>query len=132
MTKSKEPNHNVVSDNLLGLLRDAGAASSDFVDIILDTPSGGKYGGVDGRDTLLGILRSLVVLTGSDEAAVEWLFNSRGFTTIVGDDAYLALEYGDFWSLTVMKDWLHILESYRLDYPELIDAIFGGSLRSQE
>lgn len=128
MTKSTAPGRNVISDKLLELLREAGAPSSDFVDVILDTPGiGGRYGGVDGRSTLIGLMRSLVVLTGSEAAAVEWLFNSRGYTAVVGDDAYLALESGDFWSLTVMQDWLTILEKHRLDCPVLIDAVFGQS-----
>lgn len=124
MTKLTGPIHGVVSDNLLRLLR----ASADFVNVILDTPDiREQYGGVCGRDALLDILRSLVVLTGSDEAAVEWLFYSHGFTKVAGDDAYLALEYGDFWSLKLMKDWLHILEAHRTDCPDLIGAIFGKS-----
>jgi hypothetical protein len=128
MTKSTGPIHDGVSDHLLDLLRDAGSGSSDFVDVILDTPGiGGHFGGVDGRVTLIEIMRTLVVLTGSEEAAVEWLFNSRGYTKAVGDDAYLALENGDFWSLTVMEDWLKILLKHRLDCPVLIDAIFGQS-----
>lgn len=126
MTKSTGPIHDGVSDDLLELLRDTGSASSTFVDVILDTPGiGGRFGGVDGRATLIEIMRTLVVLTGSEKAAVEWLFNSCGYTAVVGDDAYLALESGDFWSLTVMEDWLHILEKHRLDCPLLIDAVFG-------
>jgi len=126
MTDLTGPIHDVVSDHLLDLLRDAASGSSNFVDVILDTPGiGGRFGGVDGRVTLIEIMRTLVVLTGSEEAAVEWLFNSRGYTEAVGDDAYLALEKGDFWSLTVMEDWLHILEKHRLDCPVLIDAVFG-------
>jgi hypothetical protein len=128
MTESTGPIHDVVSDHLLELLRDASSGSSDFVEVILDTPGiGGRFGGVDGRATLIEIMRTLVVLTGSEEAAVDWLFNSRGFTAAVGDDAYLALENGDFWSLTVMNDWLKILVKHRLDCSVLIDAVFGQS-----
>jgi hypothetical protein len=116
-----------VSEELLERLRDAGGGSS-FVDEILDTPGiGGQYGGVDGRAALIAIMRNLVILTGSEADAVSWLFHSRGYTPIAGSDAYLALENGDFWSLTVLDDWLKILVVHQADCPVLIDQIFRNS-----
>lgn len=116
-----------VSEELLERLRDAGGGSS-FVDEILDTPGiGGQYGGVDGRAALIAIMRNLVILTGSEADAVSWLFHSRGYTPLAGSDAYLALENGDFWSLTVLDDWLKILVTYQAECPMLIDRIFRDS-----
>ena len=124
MANREEASGDGVSEELLEQLRDAGGGSS-FVDEILDTPGiCGRYGGVDGRASLIAIMRSLIVLTGSEADAVSWLFHSRGYTPIAGSDAYLALENGDFWSLTVLEDWLQILVTYRDSCPLLIDAIF--------
>lgn len=98
------------------------------MDEILDTPGiGGQYGGVDGRAALIAIMRNLVILTGSEADAVSWLFHSRGYTPIAGSDAYLALENGDFWSLSVLDDWLKILAVHQADCPVLIDRIFRSS-----
>ena len=124
MADREEASGEGVSEELLERLRDAGGGSS-FVDEILDTPGiGGQYGGVDGRAALIAIMRNLVILTGSEADAVSWLFHSRSYIPIAGSDAYLALENGDFWSLTVLEDWLQILVTYRESCPLLIDAIF--------
>ena len=127
MAGREEASGGGVSEELLEQLRDAGGGSS-FVDEILDTPGiCGRYGGVDGRASLIAIIRSLIVLTGSEADAVSWLFHSRGYTPIAGSDAYLALENGDFWSLTVLDDWLKILVVHQADCPVLIDQIFRNS-----
>jgi len=126
MTEPAGSDRNDVSANLLASFRNVASYSSTLVDDVLDAPgSDGRYVGTDGKGILIDILRCLIVLTGSEEGAVEWLFDSRGYTVVTGGDAYVPLESGDIWSLMVMLDWLQILERHRLACPALIDAVFG-------
>jgi len=129
MIRSSSPIRDGNSADVLALFHDV-AKSWTCADTVFEgTGIAGQYGGVDGQEALILILRSLTVLTGSEEAAVEWLFNSRGYAKVVGNDACLGLENGDFWSLNVMQEWLQVLEAHRLTCPLLIDAIFGASDR---
>ena len=123
MADREEASGDGVSEQLLELLRDAGGGSS-FVDEILDTPGVYEgYGGVDGRASLIAIMRCLVVLTGSEAGAVSWLFHSRGAPRS-REVMHISPWRMATWSLTVLEDWLQILVTYRGSCPLLIDAIF--------
>lgn len=114
-----------ISEGLVELLRETGLHSSDFIDQILGTSTTeGTYHGVDGKEALLCIMQSLLMLCGSEEAAVDWLFHSVSYQQINGNYPYLALENGDFWSLTVLQDWLQIIVRHRASCPDLIAEIF--------
>lgn len=124
-----EPDRPGVSPEMLERLRDTAAGYTDCFDIILDTPGiGGRYGGVDGREMLISLLSSLIVLTGSEDDAVSWLFYSRGYKAAVGDDVCSNIVEGDFWTLAAIKEWLQVIEAHRDKCPDLIEAIF----RSQD
>lgn len=111
-----------VSDAMLDRLWREADNCSDFVDVMLHDP-GGRYG-VDARDILIELLGALIALTGSEDDAIGWLFNSRGYTEIVGDDAYLNLSEGDFWALVTLRDWLKVIEAHQATSPDLIQAVF--------
>lgn len=120
-----EPDRPVVSPEMLERLRDTAAGYTDCFDIILDTQGiGGRYGGVDGREMLINMLSSLIVLTGSEEDAVSWLFYSRGYKAVVGDDICSNVVEGNFWTLAAIQEWLQVIEAHRDKCPELIDTIF--------
>jgi hypothetical protein len=116
-----EPDRPVVSPEMLERLRDTAAGYTDCFDNILDTQGvSGRYGGVDGREMLINMLSSLIVLTGSEEDAVSWLFYSRGYKAVVGDDICSNVVEGNFWTLAALQ----VIEAHRDKCPELIDTIF--------
>lgn len=112
-----------VSDDMLERLRYAAASYSEFVDVMLDEPHG-RYGGTEGRTTLINVLSLLIGLTGSEDAAIAWLFDSRGYTAVVGADVCLALAQGEFWTLATLGDWLQVIDAHQHLCPDLIRAVF--------
>jgi hypothetical protein len=119
MTHLKHP----VSEAMLNRLRDEAAGYSDFIGVILDDPNS-RYGGRDGREALIDILTQLIGLTGSEDNAIAWLFNSRGYTDIVEDDVCVSLAHGGFWTLETLRDWLKVIEAYQDLCPGLIEVVF--------
>lgn len=114
-------NHAVSEATLDRLWRQADG-SSDFVDVMLYDPDG-RYG-VDARDILIELLGALIALTGSEDDAIAWLFNSCGYTEVVGDDAWLNLSEGDFWALVTLRDWLKVIEAHQATCPGFVEAVF--------
>lgn len=112
-----------IDDAMLDRLRNEAAGYSDFVNVILDDHDS-QYGGADGRRVLIELLGSLIRLTGSENDAIAWLFNSRGYTKIVHDDVFLNLAEGDFWTLVTLRDWLRVIEAHQAICPELIEVVF--------
>ncbi len=118
MNQLKHP----VSHAMLERLRDEASAYSNFVDLILDDPTS-QYG-PDGKEVLVGILGLLIGLTGSENDAIAWLMNSRGYTDIIQSDVCVNLAHGDFWTLETLADWLLIIDTHRDLCPGLIEAVF--------
>lgn len=112
-----------IDDAMLDRLRNEAAGYSDFVNVILDDHDS-RYGGADGRRVLIELLGSLIRLTGSENDAIAWLFNSRGYTKIVHDDVFLNLAEGDFWTLVTLRDWLRVIEAHQAICPALIEVVF--------
>ncbi len=112
-----------IDDAMLDRLRNEAAGYSDFVNVILDDHDR-QYGGADGRRVLIELLGSLIRLTGSENDAIAWLFNSRGYTKIVHDDVFLNLAEGDFWTLVTLRDWLRVIEAHQAICPEFIEVVF--------
>lgn len=113
--------HPVVSEAMLDRLR--GQEEGYLLDHILDDADG-RYGGADGREALIVILGRLIVLTGSEDAAIKWLFDSRGYATVVKDDVCANLVDGSFWTLAMFSDWLKVIEAYRDTCPAFIEVVF--------
>ncbi len=112
-----------VSDAMLERLRLEMSHYANFVDLILDDPDS-RYGGEDGRTTLIEMLGLLIGLTGSEDDAIAWLINSRGFNDAVKDDVCAGLAHGDFWTLAAHADWLRVIDTNRDLCPALIEAVF--------
>lgn len=125
MAKNPKPKHQIVDDELLDLLCDTASHTSRFAaDILYDSNGHGRYGGPDGRETLLEIMQILISLCGSGEAAVDWLFRAERFNEVAGSLPCVVLENGDFWSLAAMLDWLKIIDHYKSECGPLIEGIF--------
>ncbi|MFZ3484889.1 hypothetical protein [Sphingomonas sp. 3-13AW] len=122
-----DPKH-PVSDAMLDRLRLEMSHYSNFVDLILGDPDS-RYGGEDGRMTLIEILGLLIGLTGSEDDAIAWIMNSGGYTDAVNDDVCVGLAHGGFWTLAAHCDWLQVIYTYRDLCPELIEILFrsGGT-----
>lgn len=97
----------------------------DFVSAVMaDTNSHRGYCGNDGREILASIMDLLVTLCGSEDAAAAWLFDDATFREITGNSADLSLAHGDFWSLSLMEDWLKVMAHFAPVYPQLIRSLF--------
>lgn len=112
-----------ISDATLERLRLEMSHYSNFVDLILDDPDN-RYGREDGRTTLIDMLGLLIGLTGSEDDAIAWLINSRGFNEAAKDDVCVGLAHGDFWTLAAHTDWLRVIDTYRDLCPALIETVF--------
>jgi len=112
-----------VSDAALERLRQEMSHYSDFVDVILDDPDN-RYGREDGRTTLVEMLGLLIGLTGSEDDAIAWLINSRGFNDATNDDVCVGVAHGNFWTLAAHTDWLRVIDTYRDLCPALIKTVF--------
>lgn len=112
-----------VSDAMLERLRQEMSHYSNCVDLILDDPDS-RWGGDDGRSTLMEMLGLLIGLTGSEDDAIAWLINSRGFNEATKDDVCVGLAHGDFWTLAAHTDWLRVIDTYRDLCPALIETVF--------
>lgn len=73
---------------------------------------------------LIEMLGLLIGLTGSEDDAIAWLINSRGFNDAVKDDVCVGLAHGDFWTLAAHGDWLKVIDTYRDQCPALIETVF--------
>lgn len=90
------------------------AFGADVVANMLEIPHDGNFAGAD-PDYLLvltEIMHILVRLCGDQRAAVLWLFDSSTYRTIAGNDPYYCLEQGSFWAMSVMKEWLEVIEKF--------------------
>jgi hypothetical protein len=98
---------------------------SDFVVQIMD-PRQDVYAGIDGRDTFLDMVSSLIIMTGSERGAIHWIFHPGGYTEVAKDDVCVNLAHGNFWTLSVYHDWLRVLEQNREICPDLIAECSRG------
>lgn len=125
--RAENANDDEVDMELLERLRDEIYGSPCFLDAFFDCDSiDGPYGGIDGRSELIGVLRCLVILCGSEEGAIWWLAHARTYREIAGSDPVLAIENGDFWSIATLHDWLKIIVHHQHSCQELIGHIFRG------
>ena len=62
---------------------------------------------------LSDIIHTLSNLCGSQQRGFEWLLGNESYRKVAGSYPFLALEYGGFWSMATMLDWLQIVELHR-------------------
>lgn len=80
----------------------------------------------DHVQTLHDIIQVLTDLCGTQEDAIRWLLRSPGFSAVAGNDPYHCLEWGSFWTMATMLDWLKIIAIYRPT--ELMKNLFRPDL----
>lgn len=107
-------------------MRDSGAHCrqvDDYVEHIVRTSSD-PVNSSDKTEELVKMLRALTTLRGDPHQAADWLFFSKGFADVAGNDAYLHIEDGNFWTIANMGDFLSVLAKYKDDPDALYWNLF--------
>lgn len=88
---------------------------ADVVANMLQIPGGADLHDADADHVhaLSRIIGTLADLCGDRQKAFQWLLSNPNYHAIAGSEPYLALEYGGFWSMSMLLDWLLIIARYR-------------------